>query len=244
MIIVMTYYERQAQLEKTLKSISNAKVIIVDDCSPTDIVLPKLNYPVEVIKIKEKWWTNPEPAYNIGLKRALDFKDDIIIQNAECYHVGDVVGYTQANLTINNYLAFGCFSLDKENTFKEHNIFELLNEQGAQYRNHLSWYNHPIYRPCAFEFCAAIKRENIIKLNGYDERFSQGIGCGDDYLLHRVRQLGLRVEIPVNPFVVHQWHEDSQCPPNARELRNKNKALISELKTTEYRAKHLYTEDL
>lgn len=244
MIIVMTYYDRQFQLEKTLKSISNAKVIIVDDSSPEDIVLPKLNYPVEIIKTSGKNWTNPEPAYNIGLKRALDFKEDIIIQNAECYHVGDVVGYAERNISWDNYITFSCFSLDKENTLKEHNVHELLNSEGAKYKSHLSWYNHPVYRPCAFEFCAAISRENIINLNGYDERFSQGIGCGDDYLLHRVRQLGLRVEIPVNPFVVHQWHEDSQCPKNARQLRLKNKALLKELKTSEYRAKHIYTPDL
>ncbi len=66
-VIVMTYYERQFQLNKTLLSLLNSEhkdfeVVIVDDASPSDILLSKLPYSATVIKIKDKKWTNPEPA--------------------------------------------------------------------------------------------------------------------------------------------------------------------------------------
>jgi len=58
--VVMAYYNRQAQLTRTLISMSESKyrdfnVVIVDDCSPEDIVLPELPFEVKVIKNKEKY---------------------------------------------------------------------------------------------------------------------------------------------------------------------------------------------
>src|SRR5665648_266203 len=99
--VVLTYFQRQFQLNKTLQSIAKTKhdnfeVIIVDDNSTDDIMLPLVLYPITVIKTKDKTWTDRDIPANIGFAEALKRGADIIIsQNAECYHVGDVLEYAE-----------------------------------------------------------------------------------------------------------------------------------------------------
>jgi len=251
-VIVMTYFERQFQLTKTLESLKssyhrNFEVVVVDDGSKEDIVHNITEYPLTVLKTENKRWTNPEPAYNTGLYYAMKLKPDIIIvQNAECYHVGDVISYAE-RVTDETYISFGCFSLDKETTFKEHNIIELLQKHTNRANNdgELAWYNHPHYRPCSYDFCMAITANNMKKLNGYDERFSAGWAYGDNYLLARVKMLALRIEITESPLVVHQWHYNQPVPPDSVRLNAKNLLLYQELiKERKYRAEHIFTENL
>lgn len=239
----MTYYERQFQLTKTLLSLNNSKsyfeVIIVDDNSKEDIQLPEISYPCKIIKLTSKSWTNPEPVYNIGISKAEG--NIIVLQNAECYHVGDVLKAAES-VTDNNYISFSCFSLSKESTF---NNKLPLNNIGASRDGQDAWYNHPIYRPVCYDFCSAITARNLIKLNGYDERLSFGCGYGDDYLLARIKMMGLRITLMQDPFVVHQWHYNCPVPENKGELVLKNKNLYHALlQENNYRAKHLITPDL
>lgn len=251
-VIVATYFNRQFQLNKTLESISKSKhdnfeVVIVDDNSPEDIILPKYDYPITVLKLTNKRWTNPEPAYNIGIFHALVRNADIVmLQNAECYHVGDVLSYAN-NVTDDNYISFGCYSLNEETTFKDHNISDVIqaNNVGALVNGENSWYNHLVYRDVGYDFCSAITASNIKKLNGYDERFSDGCAYGDDYLIARIKMMGLKIEITENPFVVHQWHYSTPQIENHAELCAKNSLLLIDLVAlNEIRAEHIYTQDL
>ena len=250
--IVLTYFQRQFQLNKTLLSIGKSdhkdfEVIIVDDCSPDDITLPEVDFKITVLKMQNKTWTNPEPAYNTGIIEALKGNPDIIIlQNAECYHEGDVMSYAQ-KITTENYISFGCYCLDEETTFRDHNIAEViqLSNIGAVDSGQNAWYNHPVLRPVGYDFCSAISADNLRKLNGYDERFSLGCAYGDDYLIERVKMLGLKVEITESPFVVHQWHYFNPGHPDHEILCQRNAELLIKLKEeNNYRAKHLFTPDL
>jgi glycosyltransferase involved in cell wall biosynthesis len=250
--IVCTYFQRQFQLNKTLLSIAKSshkdfEVIIVDDCSPDDIILPEVDFKVTVIKMKDKTWTNPEPAYNIGIIEALKGNPDIIIlQNAECYHEGDILTNAQ-RITSENYISFGCYCLNEETTFKEHNISEVIQSSniGAVDNGQNAWYNHPVFRPVGYDFCSAITADNLRKLNGYDERFSLGCAYGDDYLIERVRMLGLKIEITEYPFVVHQWHYSNPGHPDHELLCKRNAELLKQLvPENKYKAIHLMTPDL
>jgi glycosyltransferase involved in cell wall biosynthesis len=253
-VIVMTYFDRQYQLDRTLKSLAESKhrdfeVVIVDDGSKEPILRGMSSFPITVLRVEpeDKKWTNPEPAYNIGLKHALSLNPDIVmIQNAENYHVGDVISYA-TNVTDQTYIAFGCFSLDKESTFSDHNINELI--QAHQHKVIISgaigWYNHPRFRPNAFDFCTAITAKNIKTLNGFDERFSDGYAMGDCNLIDRIRKMGLQVEITEYPFVVHQWHYHFDYPGYYERLHAKNKLIYLNLKRERnFKAKHVYTKDL
>lgn len=208
-IIVATYYQRQEQFIRTLQSLQSShkefEVIVVDDSSPDPFIAPKTEFPLTVIRTQDKDWTDRDIPANIGFHEAIKRGADIIIsQNAECYHVGDVISES-LKVTDESYISFSCFSLgenvkgDINQVIKENN--HIVSETGGT-----GWYNHPDHRPVAFDFCAAMTRNTLIKLNGFDERFSYGLGYGDDDFIRRVKELGLRVEIPINPFVVHQWH--------------------------------------
>lgn len=240
--IVMTYLSRQDQLNKTLESFlrydpKEFEVVIVDDGSPDDIVLSDYPFKVNVIKVKDKTWVLGTPAWNIGIAEALKAEPDVIIlQNAECKHVGNILDIAK---TVDNasYFAFGCYSQGKD-------LSDVINNKCAAFDGDSAWYNHSKYRPKAYHFCSAITATNMKRLNGFDERFAYGIGYDDDYLLHQIKQLGLTIKIIDSPFVVHQWHYSSQPSPDKDKLVKKNQTLYAELsKKTEYRAKHLITKD-
>ena len=244
--IVATYFNRQAQLKNTLDSFlqydpKDFFVVIVDDGSPEDIKLPqRMPFRVFIIKMREKTWTNPEPAYNAGIHYALRQSADIIIlQNAECMHTMDILTAAK-QVTDETYITFGCYSQGKDEA-----PGSVINNKGATFDGESAWYNHPVYRPVGYDFCAAITANNIRKLNGYDERFSAGVGYGDNYLLARIQMLGLRVLMTASPYVIHQWHERSQGHPDGFELAEKNRLLYNRLILEKnYRAEHLITDDL
>lgn len=241
--IVIPYKDRQHQLTNTLLSIKSKidfNVIIINDDSP-DILLPKVDYHIEVIKLKDKQWNNPDPVYNTGLLAAKKYDPDIIIlQNPECYHEGDILTHAKENCTNDNYLSYGCYSLNKGS-----NTDVITNNIGASRDGQEAWYNHSIYRPVGYEFCAAITYENIVKLNGYDERMMYGWGYGDTYLQHRIKLLGLKIKIIDSPFVFHQWHYGAKADYNNSLNINKNKEMIEILKAeNSHKARHIITNDL
>lgn len=250
--IVCTYFNRQFQLNETLDSFlyydpSLFNVIIVDDKSDEPIKLKEYPFKISIVRVEDKKWVNMEPAYNLGILEALKHNPEIIIlQNAENYHVGGILNEA-LKVTNDNYLVFGCYSLDKETTFKVHNIYSVIeaNNIGATENGQNAWYQHSIFRPVGYDFCSAITAKNLIKLNGYDERFSAGIAYGDDYLLARIKMLGLKIEMIDSPFVVHQWHYTKSQHPDCAILTKRNSDLLIELTSkNDFKAQHIYTSDL
>ncbi len=243
--IVMTFYQRHALLYETLKTFdkhdpSDFVVIIVDDDSPDDIVLPETPFEVKVIKLKNKTWRNTGNVYNVGFHEALKYNPDIvIIQNAECYHWGNVIGYAKENVTDENYIAFPAYSLAADET----PCNEVIKDRIVEFNGDSGWYNHSVYRPLALHFCSAISTKNLIKLNGFDERLADGVAYEDNAFVHQIRCLGLRIDIPDRPMVFHQWHYNQ--PAVAAELVERNMNIYLEIeKGTEYRAVHTLTPDL
>ena len=236
-VIVMTYFNRPQQLIQTLESFrkynpNDFRVIVVDDKSNEKIMLLKYGFDIDIIRVHDKTWVQGDPAYNMGFKCALKYNPEIIIvQNAECLHYGDVLASAKS-VTDGTYISFGCYSQREDGGIS-------FNSRAAKFNGDDGWYNHSIYRPKGYHFCSAITAGNLVKMNGFDERFSFGMGCDDDYFLHQVKCLGLEVKIMDEPFVIHQWHEST---PYSIE---KNKKIYDELiKKNEFRAKHLITEDL
>lgn len=247
-VVVMTHYNREALMDETISSIcrtsyDNFEIVVVDDFSRN---MPESNN-ARIIRLNPpKTWTNPEPAYNTGIYFAIqEYEPDIIIlQNAECFHAGDILSHVAENLTDENYLSFACYSLavnENPHTIKN------LNERGARFDGDSAWYNHSAFRMVAYDFCSAITVKNIKLLNGYDERFSDGCGYGDNFLLHRIELLGLNVHIVDEPFVFHQNHYNplSTNVPDDKEKRVElNRNRFECLKNTGFRAKHIFTPNI
>lgn len=256
-VIVMPYFDRQYQLDKTLSTIAQSKhknfsVVIVDDGSPEKIVLSEAySFPIIKIRLEKKCWTNCSPIWNFGFNAALELEPDaILLQSAEIYHVGDVLTHIDQNLTDDNYLAYGCFQIDKETTFKEHDIMALSKAcdykvtTGNNGNGQTAWWNHSVYGRLPQYWGCAITAKNLIKINGIDERFADGYAIEDGYFVWQVEKLGLNIEIIDYPFVVHQWHS-REYPPDVPGLVKKNKELYESLILQEdYRSKHTITPDL
>jgi len=241
-IIVTAYHNREKQLLKTLSSIQgDCEVIIVNDSEPLD--LPE--YPfggITQIIVTGKSWINPGVNFNIGFAEALSRNPEkIIIQNPECYHVGDILSTVEERLTDQNYLTFACYSLGKDQDVD----FRAFNNRTALSNGDSAWYNHSVYRPEALHFCCAITANNLRKINGFDENFANGLGYEDNYFIHQIRTLGLKIEFVDNPYVLHQYHYDNKAFTFDADLYARTGRLCEELKKKgTYKAKHLITEDL
>jgi len=222
--IVTAYFNRKKLFYKTLLSLSNSavkdvEVIVVDDGSSEDNRLEDLQQEFEFLKVirlepSDKWYINPCIPFNIGFAAAKG--DIVIIQNPECLHYGDILKYVEENLCPNDYISFAAYSLDKETTdgLNADNILTLqsLNvlflSHKVEYDGVAGWYNHSIYRPRGFHWCAAVFRTDLLDLGGFDQRFAMGVGFDDTELLERVKKKGMNVKIIDEPFVLHQNHFD------------------------------------
>jgi len=231
--IVMAYYNRLPQLRFTLQTITNSaykdvEVVIVDDFSDADNSLdsiptefPQLQF--NIIRMRErvakKDYCNPCVPYNVGLRASRG--DMIVIQNPECCHMGDILSYVAENLTDENYLSFHCWACTKQDV-------TVLHQQGSiptvSTSKKARWYNHKTERPVAFHFCNAISRNNLIKVNGFDERYATGHNWDDAELLYRIKQV-CNLEFVANPMVIHQYHHKSYGHPDNIEPDQNNKDL-------------------
>ena len=216
--IVMAYHNRRQQLLKTLESINKTQydknklqIVIVNDNSNNehsidDIsdIFDELDLLILNIKEKQKSWINSCVPYNIGFS-SIKY-DKVIIQNPECYHQGDIIFDSSQRLEDKLYLSYGCYSLSMENSIKSNfdDIIPINEEMKIPMSD--GWYNHSIYRPVYYHFCSAIKYEDLCNINGFDERYKDGIGFDDNEILERIKYYGMTLSIVDNPYVFHQAH--------------------------------------
>jgi glycosyltransferase involved in cell wall biosynthesis len=195
--IVIPVYNRKQLLLNTLESIgrSDIEVIIVDDGS--DERLDFADY--RVIRLeRSKGWHGPCLAYNAGFKAATG--DVIMINSSECVHRGNVIGYVQKHFKENDYFSFSTYMLGED-------------EDLGNLRFDNFW-GVKIGVKSFIPYCGVISQENMAKLGGYDERFSKGIGFDDYDFTDRVKNLGLKMKIIRNPYIIHQWHKPTEYTNN------------------------------
>lgn len=238
--IVMAYYNRQAQLGYTLKTISRSEykdveIIIVDDFSaedqqPEPIVAQYPELDIKIVHMRDrvgrKYYCNPCVPYNTGFCESKG--DKIIIQNPECCHIGDVLSYVANNLTDDVYLSFHAYGCTKQDLKFLHadEPVPMFSHKKAR------WYNHEIERPAGFHFCNAITRTNLIKINGFDEAYANGHNYDDAEILQRIKNLGLPIKFVADPWVIHQYHHKSYSHPDNPEPTVDNRTLYEALVTS------------
>jgi len=238
--IVILYWNRKEQLLRTLESFCQSKhenfnVLIIDNNSPEPLTLNSYPFEIRILRIKGQSYIS---AHNYGFYYTLKYMhpDKIIMQHAEIFHNGDVISYSD-RVTDKTYISFACYSLG---SFETPYNYEIKNKC-MTFDGESAWYNHPLYRPRFTHFCSAITSENLKKLNGFDERFCNGIWYDDDYFLLQIRRLGLEIELCTEPFVFHQYHEIKMTDRNKINI---NYAVFNSLQNENYKAKHLLTPDL
>lgn len=243
--IVTAYYNRKKLFIRTLESIARTsltesfEVIAIDDGSKEEERLEDLVsiFPfLKVIRLepKNKWYSNSCIPFNIGFNVAKG--DKIIIQNPECLHHDDILKYTNENLKSNEYLSFGCYSLDKLTTdnldeilLQKNQITNIIQEGEVYVKNDgdAGWYNHSLYRSVGYHFCTAITKKDLDYLGGFDERFSLGIAYDDDEFLKRVKKM-FKIIFIDTCIVLHQNHYNSES--TSYENRDNKNLLIEKNK--------------
>jgi len=230
--IVIPCYNKRDNLINTLKSINVFKrrwpieVIIVDDGSDEDQQLDlSEDYHLIYVKKEKDRWRGPSIAYNIGFSVA---KGDVIFLNgADCVHMGDMMSYVFDNMEDNSYLNFSAYrGLDGHNSiFRSFDwcYSELIRmKKSFLTRKAENWHIHSGFFPAMIPFCAAITKKNIEALNGFDERFAEGIGYEDSDFEVRIKNLGLDLKQVDEPYCLHQKHPLTQYPNNLnRDLYNR-----------------------
>ena len=245
--VTMTYYNRSELFSRTLKTIKQSshddyRVVVVDDGSTEDpLVLDDSLVDVITVDPETKTW-KMTVAFNMAVVYALrEYDPDIIIvQNAECYHVGDVLMYANDHVANGQCVSFACWNDEG----RDPNVMKAIADD-MDHTYGCGWYNHPI-NPRCFNFCNAYSKHDMVLLNGMDERLKDGRGYADDDLVRRTHELKLRTLLTdeTKPFVVHQYHSREHVIPTG--LWNKNQAIYCAMKTNEgknYTARHLVTEE-
>ena len=271
--VVMGYYNRKPQTLETLKGFQRMyvgkydfEVVIVDDNSNDENRLEEdikqFTFPINLIIItaEEKGdRINPCVAYNRGF---IESKGDIImIQNPECYHVGDILKHTIENLDEQDYFSYSCFTANSPEISQEmiqsENVFELIKKQEFLDKNKsllgLNWYNHPSEpgRDTAYHFCCAIYKSKLDLIGGFNKRFADGYCFDDDQLLLAIKynlKLDIKIIKPEKCFVIHQYHTRNDSLNCDQEDDNhhikrkwlKNKQLLEKIKKNHLRNDFVY----
>lgn len=218
----MTYYNRRELLINTLNSIQkfvknyDVEILIVDDASDDQHRIddmsekfPNLNIIIHRFEPEEKWWKLQIPAHNKLIAMATG--DIIIQQGAECYHVNDIISDVILNTKDNDYRVYGCYALTETDTQNINNLNYQININNDYDVNTIfqigGWYQHSQYSDRQFNFCTAITKKDLLELGGFDERFSNGIGFGDNEFITRVKRKKMNVVSIDDFFVYHQYHQ-------------------------------------
>jgi GT2 family glycosyltransferase len=223
--IVTAYKNRWTQFEYTLKTIQKSKytdfeLVVVDDGSNNDHRLEEklknYNFPITLIRLedKNKFYINPCIPFNIGISYAKG--DIILLQNPECFHLGQVLQKT-STIQNNDYLVFSCYNVDRNLSERIRSIddadFKQINDllvptvdRSVYHCEETAWFNHPQFRDTRFHFAAAIKKDDIIDLGGFDETYAFGIAYDDNDIVNRIGKKGMNIYYSNVPIVVHQWH--------------------------------------
>ena len=237
--IVMTYYNRITQLINTLDTIQESKypkelieVICIDDRSdiePCIINLTKYSYKIKIVYSnfeRDNNIINPSYAYNNAFKYINS--EYVIIQNAECMHIGDIISHAVSNLTKNNYISYPCWATPNEDITKElfdnrHNYNNIVSITNRNFNEFLDyplelkrWYNEKYVRPECLHFCNAIHIDVLKRIGLFDTQFSRLLGFDDNNYAQRIMfNSNLDIIIPDHNyklFVVHQYHGKYNTP--------------------------------
>jgi glycosyltransferase involved in cell wall biosynthesis len=169
-------------------NLQDVELIIVDDGSREKIDDLKLIYPIKLIKLPHHdTWQNPCIVYNTGFNAATG--ELIMLNSSEVMHMGDITGYVQRNLKKGFYMSFAA---------------RMENVDGSE------WWGVHSSMGNFIPYCAALTREDIESLSGYDERFKGSMGFDDYDFTRRVHNLGLKMICVDDPYCKHQYHMPTQ----------------------------------
>jgi hypothetical protein len=228
----MAHYNRFHLLYNTLYSIykkhghNDIQTVIVDDGSTLLEGKEKIfEFPITYVQLPQnKWYVNPCIPYNVGIEYSEN--DIIIIQNPECYHFDDVITHTLLNLQDNDYFAYSCYSLSKDNSVDKIRTKNDFYQRTHRFAGDDGWYAHSKHRPAFYHFCAATNRVNLQKIKNFSREYAYGIAYDDDDLVYKLTKAKLNLKLIDDVSVLHQFHYfGDKISENVRKLYEKNENI-------------------
>ena len=231
--IVMTYFNRITQVLHTLDTIEDSKypndlieVICYDDRSeiePLILDTSKYSYNIKVIYAN---FERDENIINAGFSYNNAFKyitgEFVMIQNAECMHIGDLITYACENLCVNKLISFPCWATSNESTtkylfdnrFNCENIKNTIENKWDELLDYpkefKGWYNEKYLRPECLHFCNAMHIDTFKRVGVFNTKINQLLGFDDNEYAQRIMfNKNIDIEIPEHnykSFAVHQYH--------------------------------------
>ena len=147
-----------------------------------------------------------------------------------------VIDYPYQNINNETYLNYSCYNISskatEELTNNSEDFFKNFTPQpfnSDTTEGNIGWFNHPQHRAVGYHFCSAISKNNLDEMNGFDERFANGIGWDDTEFYFRVTYKGLKFNIIEEPYVIHQYHyyDDKFKSLDVNKLSNLNRMLLN-----------------
>jgi GT2 family glycosyltransferase len=196
--IVMATYRRPLQLANTLESIisqhaPSTEVIVVEDGANNDLTADVCRvYAQDGVRYlcrihrPDLAFSNPAVPMNIGIRAAKGAV--IILQGAECQHVGAVI----------------CPLADRVCVSPNRAVIAAvagINQDGVQD----IWLTHST-NPRPLFFCGAIHRDHLYAIRGFDEDYLHA-GWDDNDLAARLLRRSVEFTWADDVLVQHQWHE-------------------------------------
>ncbi len=218
--IIIPYYNKRQILFNTLKSIEHFKgdypieTIVVDDGSSKEhkiddyvATFSSINMQLIALSKPSAKWRSPAISYNMGFLYATG--DVLLLNGADCMHMGNIIDYTFKNFKEGMYLTFSSYrGTDKLNQTLNNFNWNKLDELTVSLDKSSidKWHVHSKFFVKLYPFVAAISKADIEKLSGYDERYANGVAYDDDDIVQRILNLKLNVQLVDDPFCMHQKH--------------------------------------
>ena len=119
---------------------------------------------------------NPAPLYNIGAVRAQGKIH--ILTSPEIFHHADVLGGLDKEFEggESKYVVCSC---------KNVSDVVIREDFEVEYYAFIKWYQHSRYKNKQFHFCTAITEIDYMKLGGFDNLYTDGIGYDDDDFIRK-----------------------------------------------------------
>lgn len=201
--IVIATSQRLPLLQWQLRSLQkqvllDVEILVCDDATAdndTECFVKACGYRYYRTGIgKKRIWRPPICAFNVGIRNAQG--SVLVLAAAEMYHVNDTISFL-CNVVKGDAKALAIpFGYDDDGR-----VLSCLN---AGQEPLMLWERLPVLNT-KLPFLLAVRKEHIINIGGYDERFLEGEGYDDDDLIWRLKRIGCRFA-QTEARCVHLYH--------------------------------------
>jgi len=241
--VLMAHYKRSEILDHTLSiyeyshdqsELDQVEFVIIDDSNGEDTRFPDIiNKHRDKLRIKaamiNEGTKNPVIPLNYAIKWA---EGEYVLLT--CCEIRPVIPNILTRLyfhcELDRYVTCGAYSISEQDTamlIQNPKIeFDIpLFNKGVSTTPDIGWLQHSKFRNERVTFFAAINRERLIEIGGYDEDFKDGWSWDDNELRDRIERNGFQIVTLDYILTLHLWHYTTYKNDHPIEDKNRNEEI-------------------